>query len=260
MDKVPSISGTRGIFEYFIPGTFLLLNIIAGVSAMPFVDQTIKVSLSSLLTNSVIGLVIVICFGYILGVLLRLLRVDLPDMLSAAWLRRFSRSARKGKGQYAFFATEPFPYFGWMEESCQHYLLPEALQFYKRVWAKRNHNDHNKEFINFCKILISTKNELAANEIYAAEALSRYIAGMFYAMSISFLLFLGILIAGIFQGSFQTWVILILAAYFLGILVIIQNFRRIRIREIDTVFAACFSNRMLFEEENPNQNDAAQST
>ena len=71
--------------------------------------------------------------------------------------------------------TEAFPYIGWVEEACRQYLPPEALQFYKKIWAKRKQVGENKQFINFCKIIISSSDERAANEIYAAEALYRVI-------------------------------------------------------------------------------------
>jgi hypothetical protein len=40
-----------------------------------------------------------------------------------------------------------------------------------------------------------------------------------------------------------------LLAYFLAIIVIIQNFRRIRIKEVEAIFAASFRNKTLFEKD-----------
>ncbi len=248
--NIPTIGGTKGIFEIFVPGVFLLLNIMGIFFVSPFADQTTKDSMIALVSNSAMGVIISICFGYLIGVLLRLLKVDTPDNLSALWLMLFSGRARKRKGQSVLFATEAFPYIGWVEEACQQYLPPEALQFYKKIWAKRKQARENKQFINFCKIIISSNDERAANEIYAAEALSRYIAGMFYALFFASILLLVVIILGTNStGQVPTGLVAILLAYVLAIIVIIQNFRRLRIKEVDAIFAASYKNRSLFEKE-----------
>jgi hypothetical protein len=248
--NIPTIGGTRGIFEIFVPGVFLLLNIGAVLYVSPFVDEETKNLILTALSNPVSGLIVAICFGYLIGVLLRLLRVDIPDNLSAAWLRRFSKLSGRGKGQYALAVTETFPYIGWIEEVNQEYLTPNAIQFYKRVWAKRKKSGQNKQFINFCKIIIASNDERAANEIYAAEALTRYIAGMFYALTFAFILILtDVILEATFAGRFASGLAAILLAYFLAIIVIIQNFRRIRIKEVEVIFAASFRNKALFEKD-----------
>ena len=244
--NIPTIGGTKGIFEIFVPGVFLLLNIIGIFFVSPLADQNTKDSMMALISNSALGVIIAICFGYLIGILLRLLKVDTPDNLSALWLRLFSGRARKQKGQSTLFATEAFPYIGWVEEACQQYLPPEALQFYKKIWAKRKQAGENKQFINFCKTIISANDERAANEIYAAEALSRYIAGMFYALFFASILLLAVIIFST-NSTGQLLMVAILLAYVLAIIVIIQNFRRIRIKEVEAIFAASYKNRSLFE-------------
>lgn len=246
--NIPTIGGTRGIFEIFVPGVFLLLNIGVIIFIAPFEDQDTKNLLINALSNPVSGLIVAICFGYLIGVLLRLLKVDLPDRVSAAWLRQFSKHARKDNGEFRLYATEAFPYIGWIEEASQEYLPTNAAQFYKRVWSKRKKSGQNKQFVNFCKIIIASNDERSANEIYAAEALTRYIAGMFYALTFAFILILSFLTFEILaSGQFRYGLVVILLAYFLAIVVIIQNFRRIRIKEVETIFAASFRNKSLFE-------------
>lgn len=247
--NIPTIGGTRGIFEIFVPGVFLLLNIGGVLYLSPFIDQNTKDLLLSASSSPVLGLVIAICFGYLIGILLRLLPVDLADNLSAGWLRRFSRAATKGKKHETLFASEAFPYIEYMEETSRHYLLPEAAQFYKRVWAERKQTGQNKHFINFCKVLIASEDEHATFEIYAAEALTRYIAGMFYALIFAIVLILVVIVSSFATGQTPSGLIFILAAYFLAILEIIQNFRRIRVKEVGAIFAASFKNRSLFENE-----------
>ena len=248
--NIPAIGGTRGIFEIFVPGVFLLLNIGAVIYISPFVDEDTRSMIMSAVSNPISGLIIAIAFGYLIGVLLRLLRVDIPDNLSAAWLRRFSKNARQGESEYRLFATESFPYIGWLDEVSQQYLPAQASQFYKKVWAKRKKSGQNKQFINFCKILIASNDERAANEIYAAEALTRYIAGMFYALSFAFVLILGVVIFdATLTGQVAGGLIAILLVYLWAVVVIIQNFRRIRIKEVEAIFAASFRNRTFFEKE-----------
>jgi len=237
--NIPTIGGTRGIFEIFIPGVFLLVNIGGAFYLLPYTDQATKDSLLTAISNPVLGLIIIICFGYLLGILLRLFRMEIPDNLSAWWLKTFSRKARVGKGQYKLYATEDFPYIGWMEQVCKEYLPPEAMQFYKKEWVNRKRDGRNKQFFNFSKILIASCDERAASEVYAAEALTRYIAGMFYALSMAILL-IGLALVWNFSltGQVSSGPVIILGFYFLAILVIIQNFRRIRIKEVEVVFSA----------------------
>jgi hypothetical protein len=102
--------------------------------------------------------------------------------------------------------------------------------------------------VNFTKVIIASNDERSANEIYAAEALTRYIAGMFYALTFAFILILSVLTFEILaSGQFRYGLVVVLLAYFLAIIVIIQNFRRIRIKEVETIFAASFRNKSLFE-------------
>jgi len=247
--NIPTIGGTRGIFEIFVPGVFLLINIGGVIYFSPFMDQPSRAMLVSTLGNPGVSLVVAICFGYLLGVLLRLLSVDTPDSLSAGWLKLFFGNAKVGKNQYRLFVTETFPYFGWMEEVSQSYLLPEVTQFYKRVWGKRKHSHLNKQFFNFSKIIIASADERSSNEIYAAEALTRYIAGMFYSLCFSSLLIIVVITAELFSSQNPAGFIVTLLGYLLATLTIIRNFRRIRIKEVEVVFAASFKNKHLFEQE-----------
>ena len=247
--NIPTIGGTRGIFEIFIPGAFFLINLGAVIYLSPYLDNETKQALAAATSNSILVLIAAIAFGYLIGVLLRLLRADSLDTLSAAWLRRFDRGARIGKGTYRLYAIEEFPYIGWLEEVAKR-LPPEAIDFYNKVWAKRKREGHNKNFFNFCKTIITSNDERAANEIYAAEALSRYIVGMYYALVIGSVLILAAAILRYFViGQIMGGLLFLLLAYFLAIIVIIQHLRFIRIKEVEIVFAASFKNRSLFEEE-----------
>ncbi|MBK9928068.1 MAG: hypothetical protein IPP66_22590 [Anaerolineales bacterium] len=252
--NIPTIGGTRGIFEIFVPGVFLLLNIGAVLFSIPTLDDHTKNMLASLASNSVLDVIVSICFGYLIGILLRLLKTDALDKLSAWWLRTFDKNAREknhqaGKPTYRLFATEGFPYIGWVGEVAAGYLPPEAFHFYNQVWAKRKRDSNqNKQFFNFCKLVVSSNDEHVSDEIYAVEALTRYIAGMFYALLLASIMIIVTIALHIAIGEWVIGFFILLAAYLLAIIIIVQRFRKIRIKEVEAVFAASYKNRELFEE------------
>lgn len=94
-------------------------------------------------------------------------------------------------------------------------------------------------------MLMRDENQVTVNELYTAESINRYISGMFYSLLISFFL---IIIAIPFQSKFEVSIILIvlLLSYFIALLNIISRFRFIRIKEVQTVFDACYKNKELF--------------
>ena len=199
--NIPTIGGARGIFEFFVPGIFLLLNFSAVAYLFPFTDSDTKRIIAAGASNPALALVVAISFGYLIGVVLRLFQTDLPDRLSAAWLRRFIRHARQQKNSFKLWATEEFPYLGWIEQVCRLYLPPEALIFYNKTWGRRKPGEQNKQFFTFVKVMVSSNDERSAGEMYAAEALSRYIAGMFYALSFASVLILVTVIAVYFVSN-----------------------------------------------------------
>ena len=250
------LGGVRGFFAIFVPGVFLLINLLLSFFIL-FID-TISNNLEylsskgidiDLLTNSGLSsqfvvLVIIISFGYFIGVLLRLLRTDFPDRLSAAWLRRFYGFAKNDDGSFKLFAVEEFPYIEWLGEVCLMYLPPQAFDFYKEMWQERNIGTRNKQFFNFVKIIVSTSKESYSVEINAAESLSRYVAGMFYALLFSFILIIFVVIFSLIRdGSVQIGLFFLLVVYLLGLIQLLAQFRLIRIKEVETVFAVSYKNR-----------------
>ena len=242
---IPTIGGARGIFEILVPGVFLLVNLGMVVHLLPFVDDETTGLIAACVSDPVGAVVIGVVFGYLLGVILRLFRPFVPDRLSAAWLRRFHRQARKRDGKVALWASEDFPYLGLMGTVHGRFLPPETLDFYEKTWARKKHEE---QFLNFCKIMVSCEDGRAGSEIYAAEALVRYLAGMFYALILAFLLILvTVVLRYIAFRQVMVGLIIMLCAYLFAIGAIISRFRFVRIREVETVFAASFKNRHLFE-------------
>lgn len=251
--NIPTIGGARGIFEYFVPGIFLLLNLGVATYLFPFTDPETRNGLLAAASDPGVTLVVGVSFGYLIGVLLRLFQTDLPDRLSAFWMRRVRRlEARQADGKYKLWAVEHFPYFGWIEQICRLYLPAEALDFYEKTWGRRTQGQQNKQFFTFIKTMINSVDPRAAEEMYAAESLSRYIAGMFYALSFAcFALLITILAVLTVTGQLLTGLVILFGLYLLAITGILAHYRFIRIKEVEIVFAASFKNRALFEEPSP---------
>ena len=227
----------------------MLLNLVLVVYLLPFADQNTKRFIETIASDSGMILVLALCFGYFIGVLLRMLRTEFPDKCSAAWLRRFHSHARKKNGDFVLWAVEEFPYIGWIEEVCRGFLPPEALEFYKKTWASRRREGQNRQFFNFCKIMVNSIDERSATEFNAAEALSRHIAAMFFALCLaSLLILITTILHYVYFYVVLTELVAILITYLFAVIVILSYLRFLRIKEVEIVFAACFKNKSIFEE------------
>jgi hypothetical protein len=239
--NVPTIGGARGIFEIFVPGLFLLLNLVGATYLLPFLDQDTKHFIEVTATNPGLSLMIVVSFGYLLGVLLRLGPTGPPDRLSGFWLGHVGDKSDEVE-RNALRQTR-FPYIGWMCETSGKRVPAEVAAFYRATWGIAGLAT-SKTFFNFMKVMLS--DESAKGEIYAAEALTRYISGMFYALLVSFGALGGALICLIHSGKGMWGIVVILAAYLFAGLVILRRFRTIRVKEVEAVFAASYRNRRRF--------------
>ncbi len=260
---VPSVGGTKGIFELFVPGLFLLLNLLGVAYYAPRVGTHAVAAVQSSNQNPVATAAVVICFSYLLGVLLRLPQVERADELSARFLRRFHRAARLNKEAtvdgstmadqttddendgYALWASDYFPYIRFLGTLCKNRLTPEALRFYEVAWkpyVQRGRVKHSKQFVNMCRMLIACIDPVVAAELYANESMCRYISGMFYSLVV-----VTPLIAAVWTYRLLTHQPFPLAALLLlyvpAILLILWNLRFMRIKESEALFAACLGHR-----------------
>jgi hypothetical protein len=254
---VPAIGRTRGVFEIFVPGAFLLINIsgvlyiLTQIIKFPdFIPKCIKYTVD----HPGLGIVILICFGFLIGMILRLFMTDIPDLISAWYHRFFKRKKLIDKaGNYKPWCIEKFPYIEAIGEAILRDLCDRSssiYDFYKKVWEPQKRNKGNKRFFNFCKTMLLTKdNDMIIMELYSAESINRYISGMFYSLAISvFLLSLLAIIVAILKpfSEIIIFLLIILFFYFIGLWNIISRFRLIRLKEAQLLFDACYYKKDLF--------------
>ena len=138
-----------------------------------------------------------------------------------------------------------------------HTRLPaEAARFYDNYWKDKYTGDGttNTTWFNFCKTIIARNDIQSGLEIYAAEALSRFLAGLVLRPaslhSADGCQRRG---CGIAAGAGAAILpALVAVAYLFMFHTILSQYRLLRHKEVDTVFSACFANRKAFDELFPN--------
>ncbi len=251
-------STARGFFEILMPGIFLLLNVLVTLYLLAILtipgSKEVLNSIVKTISNPALGIILFIILGYPLGVVLRLLRNEKIDKRSAKYIK-FLKPQCRGK----HFLEDSFFYNNWMYEKSIK-LLPEGVSnFYEKYWLDKDRADGatNTIFFNFCKTIIAKYDPQSGSEIFAAEALSRFLAGSYYALQISFFLMLinAFFLYKIVSFSASFIAIFIVTGYGFLLHVILSQFRFLRCKEVDTVFHACFANREHFEKLLPTISD-----
>ena len=92
---IPVIGKTKGIFEIFVPGVFILINIIVvlyllsqSVNSFEFLDNILK----KIALKPSLLIIILICFGYLIGIWnvlsrYRFIRIKEAQTLFDAWYK-----------------------------------------------------------------------------------------------------------------------------------------------------------------------------
>jgi len=215
-----------------------------------------------------------VCFGYLLGIVLRLLKTERADTLSGFYrylqfqvkrilfgqlaglfLRPLGILLPKGlnnhlhsivskiKGRSGIANLEPFPYFAYLDKVVVRTLPISVQKFYDEFWGSCS-TAGNKAFFNYCKNTINSLDSKGAADIYASEALVRYVASMFYALAFSSCLVVAALIATARPefSSFRPALWTFLCVYLVALEVILSNLRPLRAKEVELVFAATLLN------------------
>ncbi len=259
--EIPKIGNAKGIFEIFIPGSFLLLNIVGLPILFFFPEISYAINISTIelnyLLNPIISLIVLICFGYLTGMILRLLKPGKPDKLSAKKLK----DSNKMDDEVIY--TSIFPYIELLKYQMDNSYYNKSMNdFFEKTWLTRIDKGEysNHHFFNFYKYMTCFNDENAAIEILSAESLTRYLTGIFYALRFSqILLAIGFIILSIktvlqiLENIYSVYNITALAIVaFVFILysysskILLENFRFIRIKEVVTVLIGSYKNRDLF--------------
>lgn len=217
--------------------------------------STVRFRVWQLLDKEIVAIATGIVLGYLVGVLLRLLRCESLDALSAKWLKRFDSGARepsrspeqqesKDGPREAFkeYVTDPFPYFNWIRRLCkENYGSTQAKGFFKRNWDPihlKQKDENNRQFFNFRKMLIASARPSGVSEVNAAESFTRYMALMFYALVLSSSALSVVALIRACVGQ-PVWHFASLAVtYLVSTFLIVIHFRSIRIKEVETLFVA----------------------
>lgn len=234
---VPKIGGTRGIFEIFVPGVFLFINLtlILFASVYPFFGKIGEINeIVKIIFSPLVLIVIFISFGYLLGVVLRLISPNKLDKLS-------------GK---LFFTTEEFPYIKHFGKMCEDVFPDDVLEFYNQYWRGHEKEYEGNSFINYCKLMTYSIDVKLSREVYSAESLTRYLSGIYHALKISLGLYLIPMLVWTIniireqETKLSVVVVIILICIFLLYIYLIrkilQNFRKIRVKEAFTIFIASY--------------------
>jgi hypothetical protein len=235
---MPTFAPVRGILDILFPGVFLLFNLVLCIYLVPYTDEQTKSFLKESFSRESFVLLGSLTFGYLLGVLLRLVRVETADR----WSGRFW-----AKGVHVF------PYFKFLEGRCKKYLPEDVQRFYELTWGKRVVEKSESTFFNFCKVIINSVDQRAGNEIDAAEAITRYTASMFYALLLStaLLLVTTALVLWHSAGREGMGLIYLMAVYGVAAFYILRRLRLIRVKEAMTVFFASYLHRDVIFPEKP---------
>ncbi len=232
---IPSVGSPRGILELFLPGLFLLLNILLTLSFVSPDDATKKI-LSHLAANFGLTLLAAIPIAYCFGVSLRLLKTSPADRFSG-WA---IRATKKGASPDFAIEGDKFPYRKGFKKRVERYLPPSALTFYDEVWDSPPYGTSLSRF-DFYKNILRDISASAAKEIYAAEALCRYVANTVYAIGISVgFLSVALICCIMYRNSVPLALPAPLIVYLLAVVIIVRNFRFLRMYEVETVFALAF--------------------
>lgn len=263
MKSIPIIGDVAHVFEILVPGMFLLLNFMGVIYFSSDISGIKDELLKLFTTDPVLSFLLVISFSYLLGIMLRMLRCKNSDACSGKFLlfreeRKRKKEDKLSKSHSLESKAKPdqlllfkysFPYSVYLGSICEKNYVTEAFDFYKKVWSPENRRNAN--FFNFCKTMVVSEDAQAGIEIQYAESLSRYISSMFYAIVFSIVVGVVTLFVTIFSGhNIGTIILLILfiIGYLCFVVVILLNYRLIRMKEVSIVFIASYKNRHLFEQ------------
>ena len=262
--------GLRNLLGELLPGAVLLIALAAFLAlAFPVTQPFLVGALSN---NTAVVAASILLASYIIGSVIRLYAADTVDKISA-FLAGPGKNPLKGKDgtvadhldELLARATNPnaslapsrkeakwiwthdrFPYPVWEVMKIRLYHPPEMFAFfmqYRNCFATRERR--GKEFFNYCKTVIYSANEgkrhALADEVQIAEARVRFFAGTFWSLTLSAgLLFAGSILSGSTSASHTAASAAITFALVALLIVFGGQVRKLRLKDVDTVFDAFY--------------------
>jgi hypothetical protein len=174
-------------------------------------------------------LLVIIC--YILGDILRLINPSIIDFLSSEFntLRIIVIDTIRRKKRQHFY-RDKYPYIAWFFEKLLKELPKSSEVFWENFLKTEYNSDRNKlygtGFINYCNNRIALVSKDMFDEILFHEGYVRFLSGLCIALIITIPL-------AIINKSLHSCVI---SLYGLCLIITLYRFRRIRVKEVITVF------------------------
>jgi hypothetical protein len=241
-------SFTHGLFEILLPGSFLLVNIIAFLCIAAGVTVPAQM-LPGAEHWGFVEAVPMLGAAYILGMVLRMCRTEIPDRVSALFIAHIWPRI----GADDVFVKDVFFYGNWMKERYLPRLPEAATTFFVQFWQphylppERGRSNMNSQFFNFVKTMIQKLDPGMAEQLRNAEAVNRFIGGSFWALAASAVLMAAATVCLYFQRSAVPWAPRLALgttlAYTLLLGGIARHFRYLRSKEACWVFEASFALR-----------------
>ncbi|HOU14643.1 MAG TPA: hypothetical protein PKZ84_16170 [Anaerolineae bacterium] len=282
--------GRLDIFGILLPGT---IPIFTGTYALFAVLAPFQLSIGNVLDREFLVTVLLFVGAYLIGSLLRLVAADVVDKQSSeymlkVWKKQNEANLSRGyeldfKAKMAdlskggdvsdvpvgfdnwLWLADEFPYAAHQNRVWRSQGFQEVLDFFQqkhkdKMWPGKTTNA--KIFFNYCKLSIIDGGGTLADEVIAAEGLTRFFAGTYVALRLSAWLLLGSLLVQTFVigllltptvslgpaviADWKTQIIHCILS--LGLICvlrwmchrIIERFRIIRKKETDIVFHAFY--------------------
>ncbi|RJP61087.1 MAG: hypothetical protein C4539_20400 [Ignavibacteriales bacterium] len=285
--------GLRNIVGITFPGAILVVIMLYVFVSICYLQSIPMDFINTLTSQQFILSVILFIISYIFGSVLRLESADKLDKKSSRFLKKkYLKDPPDGftnekdfekikdellKGNFnidipvAFdkwiWIIEKFPYPIWESRKIRIYHPKEVSNFYKSyeecmgIGTKvQTTGRGGKEFFNYCKMVIANSSKECGDslkeEIFFAEAMTRFFSGTYMAINISLYItavlaiVLSLFITLSFFGTVQTikkyniynlaFCISIIILFGIIKLCIVKKFRTLRLKEVDTVYDAFY--------------------
>ena len=220
-----------------VPGSFVLLIIISVYLALTHKDQSSGIikriaPFFKVFTDYWPLFLVLFIIAYLVGILIRAIRVNLADMLSKKIFEKFNRSKWIRLG----YESE-FPYPVILEDVKKELLESNMISSYSLPNEKNLHNVYN-----FWKMIICLESQDVFSHIQNLESIVRLFVGMFWSGFIGVIGYLitlgGCLLNKIIRDVWLDFTLVMLVVSVIILIMFGMNIRRVRVQEVVVLFMA----------------------